>query len=54
MAHEITWEDAKMVGFTCGESGAEMSLAVEHAPEACSVCGKKLRLIWDVRIVEEP
>lgn len=50
--HEIRWADGGYVGYSCGDSPEQPTLSREDENPRCEVCGKVLRLIWDVRIVE--
>ena len=58
MSHRTTWEDGMMVGVECSQSDkldADFTLHAEDSDgEDCPVCGVRVRLIWDVRLVEEP
>lgn len=50
LKHWLTWEDGGMAGFDCGKK--EGGVLTAHEARQCPVCGKYLRLIWDVRIEE--
>lgn len=59
MSHRLGWQDDHMAELeTCGtttvESGHILNIdgdlgTLGYAGQVCPVCGKQLRLIWDVR-----
>ncbi len=59
MAHQMLWQDDKMVGYHCDKDpaarGQSGSLDAEERPaQVCEYCGKTLTLRWTVIIEESP
>ena len=68
MKHRIAWEDERMAGVNCYVKterkqvfGTEKwvdrptyggSVSADDAATACDSCGQRLRLEWNVRLVE--
>jgi hypothetical protein len=54
--HGLGWQDAQMAQVVrCGKTAIpDMTLDADSDPRRCPVCGKLLRLVWDVRIEEAP
>jgi hypothetical protein len=51
MAHKTDWEEGGSAGILCGNKAAQAIDAADGWVK-CSVCGKKIRLIWEVRVEE--
>ena len=49
--HSTHWEDDGMAGVYCDGKDADV-IAVDSTNWHCCICGKHLRLIWDVRLEE--
>ena len=50
--HRTDWEDSGMVSVIwCGDQRTDrLILTDDGEPQRCDVCGKFVRLVWDVRI----
>ena len=53
MSHRILWADDGIVGYHCGISFACYTLDSEDGWSDCGFCGKKIKLKWNVEIVEK-
>lgn len=51
--HGTGWEDQGMVSFYCGRTEAGM-LSVDDGVIACPLCGKRIHLVWEVYVEEDP
>ncbi len=51
MAHKTDWEEGGSAGILCGNKAAQAIDAADGWVK-CPVCGKKIRLIWEVRVEE--
>lgn len=54
--HRTAWEDGRMAGVQCDGRDAGTISADEDGDEpfVCDYCGAVLRLVWDVRLEEQP
>lgn len=55
MSHTTQWEDGQMAMIECDGKSTDMILHGDELEiKECPLCGKRLRLAWDVRVVEVP